>query len=220
MAKKVKSRSLAQKAYDSIKKMIISGQLQPGEMVSISSLADRLSISRTPVTLACQKLEYDHFVTVAPKQGIIIKTIGIDDAREIYELRAAIETYAGKLAFYLIDDNDVAVLKKYNDTLRQAMDNADPYTFMVEDTAFHKFLLSKYTNTRWLSIIENLYDRAFLIGLKSCSRPQRMLDSIEEHESMIYALEQRDMPGFVEAIERNIMNGYICITSNYPVFRM
>lgn len=217
MVIKKKSESLAQKAYELIRRKIISGKLRQGEMVSISALAESLSISRTPVTLACQKLEYDHLITVAPKQGVIINIIGVEEAREIYELRAAIETYAAKHAFQYITDGDIAVLKKYDQELQAAIDANDPYTFMTEDTAFHKLLLSKYKNSRLFDVIENLYDRAFLLGIKSCSQPERMRGSLDEHEIIITALERRDLQEFIAAVERNIMNGYASVTGNYSI---
>ena len=67
--------SLTQMAYKIIKEKIVNGDLKQGEVISISAMAKKLNISRTPITYACQKLENDKFLTIAPKQGVIINTL-------------------------------------------------------------------------------------------------------------------------------------------------
>ena len=80
MYKKVsvsKNVNLSQQAYESIKYMIKYGELKQGDIVSISGMAEALNISRTPVTLACQRLEQERLLAIKPKQGVIITTITI-----------------------------------------------------------------------------------------------------------------------------------------------
>ena len=139
--------NLSQTAYIDIKEKIINGELPQGVVISISAVAEALNISRTPVTNACQRLEFEKFLTIVPKQGVIINTITIDDAREIYELRAAIETYSAKRAFDNISSNDIEYLKKSLDKQKQYISVGDIHSFMVEDTIFHKTLLKKYKNS-------------------------------------------------------------------------
>lgn len=206
------NNSLSSQAYDIIKAKIMRGEVAPGQIISISGLAEELAISRTPITLACQRLEYEKFLTVAPKQGVVIKTISIDDAREIYELRAAIESYVAARAFAKFTAKDIAYLKESTYRQREACNQADAFAFMSEDTVFHKFLLSKHENAHISSILNNIYDRAFLIGLKSCQNPVRMDESIREHSALIAALKSGDKQKFVEAVEFNIINGYTNIT--------
>lgn len=207
--------NLTIKAYSAIREKIVTGQLKQGDVISITSLADALNISRTPVTNACQRLEMDKFLTVIPKQGVIINTITIDDAREIYELRAAIETYSAKRAFDYFTNADIQILKESNLKQKEFMKKNDVYSFMIEDTKFHKYLLSKYKNSQFLSILSNLYDRAFLIGIKSCSTTARMKSSLKEHEDIIQSLADHEKNSFIDSVEVNIINGYINLTGSY-----
>ncbi|MGE1062467.1 GntR family transcriptional regulator [Megasphaera paucivorans] len=209
---KKKEVNLTQTAYQTIKEKIVHGELLPGEVISISAMAKELNISRTPVTNACQKLEHDKFLTIAPKQGVIIKTLTIDDAREIYELRAAIETYSAKNSFDFFSQLDIEYLKNSYDKQKLAVQNGDAKAFMSEDTNFHRYLLSKYENTQFFSVLDILFDRAFLIGLNSCKNSFRLLESLKEHENIINCLQQKDKQGFIDAIEKNILDGYKNIT--------
>jgi DNA-binding GntR family transcriptional regulator len=207
--------NLSQTAYIDIKEKIINGELPQGVVISISAVAEALNISRTPVTNACQRLEFEKFLTIVPKQGVIINSITIDDAREIYELRAAIETYSAKRAFDNISSNDIEYLKKSLDKQKQYISVGDIHSFMVEDTIFHKTLLKKYKNSQFFSVLDTLYDRAFLIGMRVSENYNRLKESYEEHERIITALENKDKNAFIEAIERNIISGYISLTGSY-----
>ena len=207
--------NLSQQAYNAIKEKIMNGELPQGVVLSISAMAEALNISRTPVTNACQRLEFDKFLTIIPKQGVIINSITIDDAREIYELRAAIETYSAKRAFDYILPIDIESFKKNLENQRQYINIGDIHSFMIEDTMFHKALIKKYKNTQFFSILDTLYDRAFLIGMKVSENSCRLKESLEEHEKIVAALENKDKNAFIEAIERNILGGYISLTGSY-----
>lgn len=207
------SVNLTQAAYKIIKEKIVTGELRQGEFVSISAMAKSLNISRTPVTNACQKLEHDKFLTIVPKQGVIIKVITIDDAREIYELRAAIETYSAKNSFSSFTKEDIDYLECSYSKQVCAVEKNDPQLFMLEDTTFHKYLVSKYENAQFFSVLNILFDRAFLIGLNSCKNPLRLAESLREHKEIIDCLKKEDKHGFTEGIEKNILNGYISLTA-------
>lgn len=209
--------SLTKTAYQTIKKKIIIGELKQGEVISISAMSKKLNISRTPVTYACQRLEYDKFLTIVPKQGVIINTITINDAREIYELRAAIETYSAKHVFAHIDKTDIDYLENSYKKQLQAVEQNDPKLFMLEDIDFHKYILKKYENSHFFSIINNLFDRAYLLGIESCKNPVRLRKSLEEHRRIIDCMINNDKDCFVEGIEENILNGYISLTSDYMI---
>jgi DNA-binding GntR family transcriptional regulator len=200
--------SLTETAYKNIKDKIVSGELKQGEVISISAMAKKLNISRTPVTYACQRLENDKFLTIAPKLGVIINTITINDAREIYELRAAIESYSAKRVFDSIEKKDIDYLEKSYEKQVLAVKENDIESFMAEDINFHKYLLKKYENSHFFSIVDNLFDRAYLLGIESCKNPVRPIESLNEHRRIIDCLINNDKNGFVEEVERNILNGY------------
>ena len=191
--------SLTEKAYKIIKDKIVNGEIKQGEAISISALAKKFNISRTPITYACQKLEDGKFLTIIPKQGVIIHSITINDAREIYELRAAIESYSAKRAFPNITEKDINYLKDSYKKQLNNMEQNDINLMMSEDINFHKYLLSKYENSQFFSIIDNLFDRAFLLGI----------------ESFKNCLVNNDKNGFVDAVEKNILNGYASLTGKY-----
>jgi len=205
--------NLTDKAYAQIKEMILSGQVKPGDLISISHMAETLQISRTPITAACQKLEYEKFLTVMPKQGVIINTISLETAREIYELRAAIESYNAKRALDHITAADMDLLAASIEKQCSHIASGDHLAFMKEDTFFHRYILKKYSNYAFLSTVDTLYDRAFLLGMRNTS-PARLQETIAEHRKILAALQSGNKQAFADAIEENILNGYRNLTNN------
>ncbi|WP_306561942.1 GntR family transcriptional regulator [Megasphaera sp.] len=130
---KKERETLTEKAYRIIKNDILYGKFKQNEVISINALSDELGISRTPITNAFQKLELEDFVTVLPKQGVFVKPITITETREIYELRAAIETFSAKRAFDMINEENIEWLKESVKKQKKFLEDENYQSFMVED---------------------------------------------------------------------------------------
>lgn len=78
--------------------LIASGVLTPESQVSERSLAERTGLGRTPIREALQDLHRDGLIAIAPKRGSVVRRLGLDDVREIFEVRFALESAAVSLA--------------------------------------------------------------------------------------------------------------------------
>ena len=206
------SKNLSQIAYEQLKQMILSGELKQGQAFSINAMTERLQISRTPITNACQWLAREKLLTILPKQGALVNTISIETACGIYELRAAIESYNAKRVFELLDQADITLLEASIEKQKLHAAAGRIKEFMDEDSAFHRHILEKNRNEEILSTINGLYDRAYMLGITN-SKGMRPAQSIQEHEKALSALKQRDQQGFADAIEENILNGFRNLTN-------
>lgn len=206
--------SLSAKAYDKIKRMILNGELKQGQAISINSMAATLDISRTPVTNACQRLEFEKLLTVLPKQGVLINTISLETACGIYELRAAIESYNAKRVLDKLTENDIMALEDSLKKQKKYHKESNSLMFMDEDIFFHRYILEKSVNYELLSVINQLYDRAYILGAKN-SNPIRMEQSIIEHEKILNAIRNKNKQVFADAIEENILNGFRSLADRY-----
>ena len=206
------NKNLSQIAYEQIKQMILSGELKQGQPFSINAMTARLQISRTPITIACQRLESERLLTILPKQGALVNTISIETACGIYELRAAIESYNAKRVFDLLDLCDIAFLESSIKQQKIHVAAGRIKEFMDEDSAFHRHIMEKNRNDEILSTINGLYDRAYMLGITN-TKSMRSAYSIEEHEKILDALKHQDAQAFADAIEANILNGLLNLTN-------
>lgn len=206
-------KNLSEQTYDVIKKMILSGELNSESTVSVNGLSEQLNISRSPVTNACQKLESEGFIKIIPKQGIIINELTLEVARDLYELRAVIETYAASHSFDMFTKEDIQELRKNLDEQKEYVNNNQIRDFMNKDIEFHRFILKKYINKEFITIFNSAYDRMFLLGIKNLRNKNRLIQNFKEHEYILKSIENKDKENLIKAIEDNILNGFRYLTN-------
>jgi DNA-binding GntR family transcriptional regulator len=83
--------SLTDRAYGDIEEMIVTLRLQPGEVLSETTLSQRLGIGRTPVREALQRLAREGLVTVLPRRGILVSEFNVKSQLRMLEVRREIE---------------------------------------------------------------------------------------------------------------------------------
>src|SRR3954451_4881082 len=101
---------LKERAYNEIKRMVLTGELNPGTFLAERQLAARLGMSKTPVRSALERLESEGFISISPQQGAIIRDLSLNEVADQYEIRMAIETFVARnLAGRLSGDQVVRV---------------------------------------------------------------------------------------------------------------
>ncbi|WP_010139463.1 GntR family transcriptional regulator [Oceanicola sp. S124] len=88
----------AERVALALQEEILSGKLAPGSRLGEVALADRYDVSRGPVRSALNQLAESGLVSIVPNSGARVRELGRDDARALYEVRAALEAEAARLA--------------------------------------------------------------------------------------------------------------------------
>ena len=83
--------SLAEQLRDDLRARIVDTRLHPGGLVLEKSIAAEFGVSKTPVREALHLLAAEGWVTVLPRRGYTVSTVGCNDIREVMELRRAVE---------------------------------------------------------------------------------------------------------------------------------
>jgi DNA-binding GntR family transcriptional regulator len=92
------SKGHAALAYDRIRQAIVEGAYGPGDRLVEQRISEEFSLSRTPVREALRRLESEGLVVFRRNRGAAIRSMSADDVRDLYELRARLESYAAELA--------------------------------------------------------------------------------------------------------------------------
>lgn len=88
---------LSEKAYEMIKDLIQNGEYPPGSSLPELELSQKLGISRTPIREALQRLTEDMIVTITPHLGAVVSTLDLNQLRDLYEMREAVEGMMARL---------------------------------------------------------------------------------------------------------------------------
>ena len=81
-----------------LKKALFSGEYKSGDELSLTEIAERLGVSRTPVREAFQTLESEGLIELRMNRGAIVKPIDEKYITDHYEMRILLETDAWELA--------------------------------------------------------------------------------------------------------------------------
>jgi GntR family transcriptional regulator, vanillate catabolism transcriptional regulator len=86
-----------QRALASLRRMIVSGELAPGERLTEIPLADLLGVSRMPIRMALPALEQEGLLERAGKRGYRVRQIKAEDIADAIEVRGTLEGLAARL---------------------------------------------------------------------------------------------------------------------------
>src|SRR5215208_1836082 len=93
---RLEPRALSRRIVDQLKRVIIAGELRPGDRVLETDLAEQLGVSRGPVREAFRQLEQEGLLVSYPHRGTFVATVPDDEIDEVYALRAPLEASAAR----------------------------------------------------------------------------------------------------------------------------
>lgn len=181
-----------EQAYARIKGLIAAGAIRPDEAISERSLAIQLGLGRTPVREALKAFARDGLLEVVPMRGTFLRCPSIDDVREIYEVRLAIE---GMAAYLVAQRGPTPELSEFRERLSSFLGRRDAETIAVMDRVgweFHEAIVRATSNRRMLQTYETL--RLPIMALRS-GRPvgaDQAMRSLREHLEILDAIESGD----------------------------
>lgn len=194
MEKIVKQATLADQAYEYIKKMIITGKLKPGQELPEEKLALELGISRTPLREALKRLAVDALIELRKPRPAIVAAFTFQDVKEIMELRRLLEIYGLENLSKADQQPVMQEMKKNIKRQFHAVKAQNVVGFMDLDQEFHSFLYQNHANNRLKAMIKGINSggsRAFL--LLSDTAADSAEKAYGEHLSIIQAIEEGDI---------------------------
>ncbi|MGA0563477.1 GntR family transcriptional regulator [Ancylobacter sp. VNQ12] len=193
-----------ERIYATLKELAAEYAFRPGEKINEAELASRLSVSRTPVRAALNRLERDGFVVTVPNKGFYAREISPDGVRELYELRAAIERAAFALACRRAGDGEIeatiATWERHNDLAGEGSWTR----IALADEAFHMALTRLSGNGQMALALESVSSRLRFFRRIALEVLTQRAQSYQEHAAIIDALRRRDAAGGAELVERHI----------------
>src|SRR5687768_9965606 len=83
---------------DQVRSMIDNGTLRPGERVNEQALAQQLGVGRNSAREALRSLERTGLIRIVPNRGAEVRKVSLEEALDLYDVRAGIAHVAGRLA--------------------------------------------------------------------------------------------------------------------------
>jgi len=181
--------------YAELRRRLMAGSFMPGERLREEHIAAELSVSRTPVRSAIERLVTDGLVKHEGRRGAVVLGWQDRDIDKAFELRMLLEPYSAKAAAERASPEQIQELERINQCMLDAI-NADAPDSVAQvqhfNNQFHHALLDAAQSARVRSMVESLLDMPIIIGSFYFYTKDDMLRSVEHHRQIIAALRARD----------------------------
>ena len=197
--------SSTERIVDSITTAIVERRLMPGTKLAEQAIADIFGVSRTVVRQALNQLSRDHLVTLEPARGAFVAQPSVEEARQVFEVRAMLEASLVRQLCPRITDAQVTELRRHLRAEREAVARTDVpgRTRLLAD--FHVVLARMLGNDVLAELLADLLHRSSLISLMYQSSHSAG-HSQDEHVLIVDALERRDARAAVRLMEHHLGN--------------
>jgi DNA-binding GntR family transcriptional regulator len=183
---------IGETVYEAIRDAICDGVLQPDERVVQDELAQRLGVSRQPVHQALQQLRKDGFLVEAGRRGLVVAPLDMDFARQVYELRAALDGPAAVAAALNAGPDDRAAGEQIIRAGRAAVADGDLGAMAAADYAFHNFIYDLGGNTLIAATARNNWHHVRRSIMLLAKKPTKLGPFWDEHEAILGAVVSGD----------------------------
>lgn len=181
---------LGHAVYDDIRAAIVSGRFRPNQRLVETDIAEQMQLSRTPVRESLQRLATEGLVR-GGRHGWVVHEHTLDEIREIYETRAALEGFATRLAAQRLSDEALdEIVTMHRD--EGSDPTVDRDTLVLVNLRFHTAVLNGCGNARLLELIGRNREFYFNRRIAHNYTSGHVAASLEGHSAMVQALARRD----------------------------
>jgi DNA-binding GntR family transcriptional regulator len=202
-AEPIERLSLHEEVTNRLRDMIVQGVLAPGERIQEMALAHQLKVSRTPIRDALKVLTAEGLVQLLPLRGAVVRQFSGKDARDMLEVIALLEEYAGVKACQASDERIEAVLALHEDMLR-LYEARDRRAYFERNQQIHQALIALADNDSLSLTHDMLSKRMRSLRYSGNSSAGNWAAAVQDHEVMAEALRQRDGPALSRAMGEHI----------------
>ncbi len=182
--------SLSQQIRDQLLDRIMSGALGPGARLIELKIAAEFSTSQAPVREALRELETMGVIETLPNKGARVRTVTDEELRQMYDVRAQLESYGTQLATERRAQLKSS-LKSMVTAMRKAAREEDSTAFANHNSSFHRIIIENSGNTILLELWENLNVQTRTMTNVTRSR-RNLMELADSHLPIIDAISSGD----------------------------
>jgi DNA-binding GntR family transcriptional regulator len=203
----VRTQSLTTLVQRELERLILAGDVKPGERINEQHVAQRLQVSRGPVREALRGLERAGLVEARVNRGVYVREVSVEQALEIYEMRGLITGFAcARLAAASTAEQRVE-LAAMVERMERAATAGDQALYYDINLAFHDRLMQFAGNARAKAMYDGLVKESHLCRRRSLFSPRNMGESNAEHAAMLDAIRRGDTEAARRVGEDHIVGG-------------
>lgn len=197
---------------DGLRQGILSGALESGQPLRQERIAGDFGVSTVPVREALRQLAGEGLVTLTPNRGATVSKISYEEAKEITEIRVALESLALELAVPNMTEED---FRRAENVLELWEAEGDPAAYAALNWRLHMILCEPARRPRLTTMIGSLHSSFDLYARRySAAWMSLKVPAQEQHRHILEACRRGDAAAAVAALKHNIRSGFLEIAGH------
>ena len=187
---------------DNLRQAIVERQLVPGQRLIERELVELTGVSRTSIREALRELAAEGLVTAIPNKGTVVARVSAEEARQLYEVRSALEGLAGRLFVRNATQAQRNALVKALQRIERLAAKGAP--LINAKDSFYEVLFEGGGNEALRSVTAGLHARVSVLRALSLSVPGRSAESLQEMRDIVDAVLAGDADAAARACSRHV----------------
>ena len=179
---------LRETAFLTLRKLILTGKLHPGERLTEVRLGKILGTSRTPIREAIRKLELEGLVTITPGSGARVAKITEEDLQDVMEVRSALDQLCASLASTRITEIEKKELVRAAEAFEHSARFGNEQEIAESDVHFHDVIARAAKNRRLDQVMTGLADTIYRYRYQYIRDDLHYEELIREHRVILNAV--------------------------------
>jgi phosphonate utilization transcriptional regulator len=213
----LQSSSLTSVVQQEIERRILQGELAPGAKLIEAELAAGLGVSRGPVREAFRMLEEAGLVRQEKNRGVFVRNIPLDEAVEIYDLRAMMDESVGRQLATTITPEQLKAVRAMVEAMEKAVKAGDADSYHLLNLDFHDKLVEFTGNRKLTTLYRRLINELSLFRRLNLADAKLLPISAGEHRAIVKAIASGDAEAAGRAMREHVMvSKDRTVTNNTP----
>lgn len=187
---------------DSLRQAILDRRFPPGQRLIERELVELTGVSRTSIREALRELAAEGLVTTVPNRGTVVSSVTDKEARELYQLRSALEGLAGRLFVNNATETQRKALVKAFKAIEKAAKSGQ--SILKPKDQFYNVLFDGAGNESLRAMAGTLHARVAAMRSLSLSLPGRAATSVKELQAVVDAVLANDAEAAAQACSYHV----------------
>lgn len=192
--------------FQTLREAILKGDLKPGERLMELQLASKLGVSRTPIREAIRMLEQEGLAVTIPRKGAEVAKMTEKNMEDVLQIREALDELAVQIACDKMTEQQLSELTLTMRNFENAIQAGNLGKIVAFDVEFHDIIYESTDNPRLVTMLNHLREQIYRYRVEYLKEKKNYPVLIQEHETIVNALKQKNKKGVADAMRMHIRN--------------
>ena len=199
--------SLSDHVQREMERLILRGELKPGEHIKEQVLAARLGVSRSPIREACRALERAGLVDIIPHRGVFVREVNLQDATDVFDIRAELSGIVAREAVQNVSPKWARVLTCLIERMDDAAAKKDADAYLDLNIEFHATLYRLADNRRIADLDRALGNELLVYRRRGLASGGGLESSNHEHRQILAMLVDGNAEELARLLKQHVSAG-------------